>query len=69
MENTTVNQFRDNPKSYTAHRETLWVLRNADLMRQIAESMETYKAGTGYTPTQEQMNEILDDRSEFPKFP
>ena len=39
--------------------ETLWVLQNADLMRQIAESMETHKAGTGYTPTQEQMNEIL----------
>ena len=39
--------------------ETLWVLQNTDLMRQISESMETYKAGTGYTPTPERMNEIL----------
>lgn len=39
--------------------ETLYVLQNTSLMRQIAESSTTHKAGNGYTPTEEQMDEIL----------
>ena len=39
--------------------ETLYVLQNNDLMRQIAESLHTYTTGTGYTPTAEDINEIV----------
>ncbi|MTW21616.1 type II toxin-antitoxin system Phd/YefM family antitoxin [Allochromatium palmeri] len=39
--------------------ETLYVLQNTSLMRQIAESSATHKAGTGYTPTKEQLDEIV----------
>jgi len=39
--------------------ETLYVLQNNSLMRQIAESSATHKAGTGYTPNKEQLDEIL----------
>ena len=39
--------------------ETLYVLQNTSLMRQIAESNVTHKANKGYTPTKEQINEIL----------
>lgn len=38
--------------------ETLHVLQNQSLMRQIAESLETHRAGQGYTPTPEELNEI-----------
>ena len=38
--------------------ETLHVLQSTSLMKQIAESMETHKNETGYTPTDEEMNEI-----------
>ena len=38
--------------------ETLYVLQNTSLMRQIAESSATHKAGSGYTPTKEQLDEI-----------
>ena len=39
--------------------ETLYVLQNTSLMRQIAESSATHNAGTGYTPTKEQLDEIV----------
>jgi antitoxin YefM len=39
--------------------ETLHVLQNSSLMRQIAESSATHAAGTGYIPTQEQLDEII----------
>ena len=39
--------------------ETLYVLQNTSLMRQIADSSTTHTAGTGYTPTQEQFDEII----------
>ncbi|ARU55737.1 MAG: type II toxin-antitoxin system Phd/YefM family antitoxin [Pseudomonadales bacterium] len=38
--------------------ETLHVLQNSSLMAQIAESMETHRNKTGYSPTDEEMNEI-----------
>lgn len=38
--------------------ETLYVLQNTRLMRQIVDSNATHNAGTGYTPTKEQLDEI-----------
>ncbi len=38
--------------------ETLYVLQNNDLMQQIADSAATYTTGSGYTPSQEQIDEI-----------
>jgi antitoxin YefM len=38
--------------------ETLYVLQNQALMEQIAESLKTYIAGTGYIPTPEELDEI-----------
>lgn len=38
--------------------ETLYVLQNTSLMRQIVESSGTHTQGTGYTPASEEMNEI-----------
>ncbi|MFK4750829.1 type II toxin-antitoxin system Phd/YefM family antitoxin [Oceanobacter antarcticus] len=38
--------------------ETLYVLQNNSLMKQIAESMATHNKGSGYTPTREELNEI-----------
>ena len=39
--------------------ETLYVLQNSSLMRQIAESSATHATRTGHTPTKEQLDEIL----------
>ena len=39
--------------------ETLYVLQNTSLMRQIADSTATHNAGTGHTPTKEQLDEIV----------
>lgn len=38
--------------------ETLYVLQNTSLMKQIADSAATHGAGTGYAPTREEMDEI-----------
>lgn len=38
--------------------ETLYVLQNSSLMRQLAESLKTHTERKGYTPTKEQMDEI-----------
>jgi antitoxin YefM len=38
--------------------ETLHVLENRSLMRQIARSLETHRAGAGYRPTPEELDEI-----------
>lgn len=38
--------------------ETLFVLQNSSLMRQILDSMRTHERGTGYTPPAEDMDEI-----------
>ncbi|MFT7224130.1 MAG: antitoxin YefM [Cellvibrionaceae bacterium] len=38
--------------------ETLYVLQNTSLMKQIADSVATHSNSTGYTPTSEEMNEI-----------
>jgi len=39
--------------------ETLYVLQNTSLMRQIAESSATHNAHKGHTLTKEQVDEIL----------
>ena len=39
--------------------ETLYVLQNSNLMQQIAESSATHNAHKGYSPTKEQVDEIL----------
>ena len=38
--------------------ETLYVLQNSSLMQQIAVSLGTHTKGTGFTPTDERLNEI-----------
>ncbi len=38
--------------------ETLHVLQNNSLVQQIADSLGTHSKGTGYTPTNGQLNEI-----------
>ncbi|WP_075188191.1 type II toxin-antitoxin system Phd/YefM family antitoxin [Teredinibacter haidensis] len=38
--------------------ETLYILQNNNLMKQIADSMATHNKSAGYSPTSEQINEI-----------
>ena len=46
-------------EDWERERESLYVLQNTDLMKQIANSLATYTQGTAYKPTEEQMNAIL----------
>ncbi len=39
--------------------ETLYVLQNTNLMHQIADSSTSHNADSGYTPTKEQLDEIV----------
>ncbi len=39
--------------------ETLYVLQNTTLMKQISESAQTHSERSGYTPTEGEANEIL----------
>lgn len=39
--------------------ETLFILQNSDLMRQIAASIATHSNAGGYTPTAEEVDEII----------
>jgi antitoxin YefM len=41
--------------------ETLYVLQNRSLMQQIAQSLATHQAGTGYTPPQELLDEACNN--------
>ena len=45
-------------EDWEREQETLHVLQSRDLMQQIAASLDTHTRGHGYTPTDEQMNEI-----------
>ena len=38
--------------------ETLYVLQNNSLMKQIAASLQTHSKNAGYNPTQDEMDEI-----------
>ena len=44
-------------QDWTSVQETLYVLQNSSLMKQIAGSLETYQQGTGYQPTLEELDE------------
>jgi antitoxin YefM len=45
-------------EDWEREQETLYVLQNSSLMRQLAESVKTHSERKGYTPTKEQMDEI-----------
>lgn len=45
-------------EDWEREQETLYVLLNSDLMKQIAASLATHSQNKGYTPTKEQMDEI-----------
>ncbi len=45
-------------EDWAREQETLYVLQNNDLMKQIAASMGTHSKKTGYTPTTGEMDEI-----------
>lgn len=47
-------------EDWEREQETLFVLQNASLMKQIAESAQTHTGRSGYTPTDEETHEILD---------
>ncbi len=89
MDTVSVNQFRDNLKTFVEQvvndhtpikvtrrageafivisaddwereQETLYVLQNNSLMTQINESLATHTQQKGYSPTDEEINEITD---------
>lgn len=45
-------------EDWEREQETLFVLQNNELMRQIADSLRTHKEETGYRPSAEEMDEI-----------
>ncbi|ASK33251.1 prevent-host-death protein [Alcanivorax sp. N3-2A] len=45
-------------EDWEREQETLYVLQNSSLMRQLADSAKTHSERAGYTPTDEQMDEI-----------
>ena len=46
-------------EDWEQQQETLFVLQNSNLMKQIAHSMATHNQNQGYSPNQEELNEIL----------
>ena len=44
---------------WAREQETLYMLQNGSLMRQIAEASQTLAQGTGYSPTAEEREAIL----------
>ena len=45
-------------EDWEREQESLRILQNSDLMKQIKASLATHNGNTGYKPTEEQMNEI-----------
>ena len=45
-------------EDWEREQETLYVLQNRSLLDQIQRSAETHAAGTGYTPTEDELGEI-----------
>ncbi|MFT6599478.1 MAG: antitoxin YefM, partial [Alloalcanivorax sp.] len=43
-------------EDWEREQETLYLLQNSSLMRQLADSAKTHSERTGYTPTDEQMD-------------
>ncbi len=46
-------------EDWEREQETLYVLQNSDLMKQISDSMATHVQRQGYTPTDKEIDEIL----------
>ena len=46
-------------EDWEREQETLYVLQNASLVQQIAQATETHQKNQGYSPTAEEVNEIL----------
>ncbi|MCD6526979.1 MAG: type II toxin-antitoxin system Phd/YefM family antitoxin [Desulfuromonas sp.] len=46
-------------EDWDREQETLYVLQNSSLMKQISESARTHVGHSGYTPTDGEMDEIL----------
>ena len=46
-------------EDWEREQETLYVLQNSSLMKQISESAQSHVERSGYTPTDGEMNEIL----------
>ena len=47
-------------EDWEREQETLYVLQNAKLMKQMEESLRTHEQGAGYKPTSKELNEITD---------
>lgn len=45
-------------EDWEREQETLYVLQNNSLMKQISEGVITHTNGRGYSPTREELNEI-----------
>ncbi len=46
-------------EDWEQQQETLFILQNNNLMAQINDSIATHNQNQGYTPNQEELNEIL----------
>jgi len=46
-------------EDWEREQETLYVLKNASLIKQIAQSTQTHSQNQGYSPTKKEVNEIL----------
>lgn len=46
-------------EDWEREQETLYVLQNSSLMKQIADSSRSHTERSGYTPTKEETNEIF----------
>ena len=46
-------------EDWEQQQETLFILQNHNLMAQINDSIATHNQNQGYTPNQEELNEIL----------
>ena len=46
-------------EDWEQEQETLYVLHNADLMKQVEESLKTHEKRAGHIPTDKEMNEIM----------
>jgi len=45
-------------EDWEREQETLYVLQNSDLMKQIGDSLDTHNRSAGYRPDKEQLDEI-----------
>ena len=46
-------------EDWEREQETLYVLQNAGLMKQMEESLKTHEKRAGYIPTDKEMSEII----------